>query len=196
MANFILAPIRICSFIIGFTSWWMESFADWLIGARAHTEYVLAGKCKRCGRCCRCLALKMPKWISNRAWFVKIVQKWHFITMNFRFITQDGDWLIYRCGYYKESNGTCDVSGLRRSPQTPARAFASSPHHYRLLKAANSHDAIHTTGSIPYPVASNPGYCSIYMFRHRLCRFFPRQNLYGHPDLNPDCGFSFLLRPK
>lgn len=38
------------------------------------------------------------------------------------------------------------------------------------------------------------GRCSIYPFRHRLCRFFPRQALYGHPNLHPDCGFKFVRR--
>jgi Fe-S-cluster containining protein len=36
--------------------------------------------------------------------------------------------------------------------------------------------------------------CRIYHFRHRLCRFYPTQKLYGHPKLNPDCGFSFVRR--
>lgn len=39
-----------------------------------------------------------------------------------------------------------------------------------------------------------PGHCSIYRFRHRLCRFFPRQGVYGHPSLHPDCGYSFVRR--
>lgn len=38
------------------------------------------------------------------------------------------------------------------------------------------------------------GRCSIYPFRHRLCRFFPRQALYGCPSLHPDCGFRFIRR--
>lgn len=38
------------------------------------------------------------------------------------------------------------------------------------------------------------GHCSIYPFRHRLCRFFPRQGLYGCPSLHPDCGFRFIRR--
>jgi len=36
--------------------------------------------------------------------------------------------------------------------------------------------------------------CSIYPFRHRLCRFFPRRMLYGHPSLHEDCGFKFVRR--
>ncbi len=36
--------------------------------------------------------------------------------------------------------------------------------------------------------------CRIYPFRHRLCRFFPRQSLYGRPDLHDDCGFRFIRR--
>ena len=39
-----------------------------------------------------------------------------------------------------------------------------------------------------------PGHCAIYPFRHRLCRFFPRQGLYGHPSLHSDCGFKFVRR--
>lgn len=36
--------------------------------------------------------------------------------------------------------------------------------------------------------------CRIYHFRHRLCRFYPRQRLFGHPKLHPQCGFSFVRR--
>ncbi|HPM41124.1 MAG TPA: hypothetical protein PLY45_01645 [bacterium] len=36
--------------------------------------------------------------------------------------------------------------------------------------------------------------CSIYPFRHRLCRFFPRQKVYGHPSVHEDCGFRFVRR--
>jgi len=38
------------------------------------------------------------------------------------------------------------------------------------------------------------GGCSIYPFRHRICRFFPRQKLYGHPSLDPECGYRFVGR--
>lgn len=38
------------------------------------------------------------------------------------------------------------------------------------------------------------GHCSIYHFRHRLCRFFPRQNLYGYPLLYESCGYRFVRR--
>jgi hypothetical protein len=37
-------------------------------------------------------------------------------------------------------------------------------------------------------------YCRIYHFRHRLCRFYPRQRLYGHPKTHPECGFQFVRR--
>lgn len=36
--------------------------------------------------------------------------------------------------------------------------------------------------------------CRIYPFRHRLCRFYPRQRLYGHPKTHRDCGFKFRRR--
>jgi Fe-S-cluster containining protein len=36
--------------------------------------------------------------------------------------------------------------------------------------------------------------CRIYRFRHRLCRFYPTQRLYGHPKLHAECGFSFVRR--
>jgi Fe-S-cluster containining protein len=36
--------------------------------------------------------------------------------------------------------------------------------------------------------------CRIYPFRHRLCRFYPRQRLYGHPKTHPECGFKFVRR--
>jgi len=36
--------------------------------------------------------------------------------------------------------------------------------------------------------------CRIYRFRHRLCRFYPKQRLYGHPKTHADCGFKFVRR--
>jgi hypothetical protein len=39
-----------------------------------------------------------------------------------------------------------------------------------------------------------PPQCTLYPFRHRLCRFFPRQGLYGRPSLHDDCGFYFVKR--
>ncbi len=36
--------------------------------------------------------------------------------------------------------------------------------------------------------------CGRYPLRHRLCRFFPRQRLFGHPALHDECGFSFVRR--
>lgn len=41
---------------------------------------------------------------------------------------------------------------------------------------------------------SGPGRCSIHPFRPRLCRFYPRNGLYGHPKLHRACGFSFVRR--
>jgi uncharacterized protein len=38
------------------------------------------------------------------------------------------------------------------------------------------------------------GGCAIYPFRHRLCRLYPRQGLFGHPELPPECGFRFIRR--
>lgn len=37
-------------------------------------------------------------------------------------------------------------------------------------------------------------HCLIHSFRHRLCRFYPRQRLYGHPKVHRDCGFRFVRR--
>jgi len=36
--------------------------------------------------------------------------------------------------------------------------------------------------------------CQIYYFRHRICRFFPHADLFGHPKLHNDCGFWFKRR--
>ncbi len=36
--------------------------------------------------------------------------------------------------------------------------------------------------------------CAVYPFRHRLCRFYPHSNQYGHPKLHTECGFSFVCR--
>jgi len=38
------------------------------------------------------------------------------------------------------------------------------------------------------------GGCSIYRFRHRLCRTFPRQRLFGSLPLHDQCGFRFVRR--
>ena len=148
-------PIRAVVFLVGFASFWMEVASDWLVGARAKTEYVREGSCRRCGRCCRCLALVMPKGVSSRDWLVRFCVWWHGFAMNFRYVAEESDcgespdgerrsWLIYRCGYYKDGE--------------------------------------------------DGGGCSIYPFRHRLCRFFPRQKLYGRPSLHEDCGFKFVKR--
>ena len=34
----------------------------------------------------------------------------------------------------------------------------------------------------------------LYPLRTRLCRFFPRQKLYGYPPLHDECGFRFVRR--
>jgi len=36
--------------------------------------------------------------------------------------------------------------------------------------------------------------CTFYPFRHRICRFYPRQKLYGYPSTHDDCGFKFVKR--
>lgn len=36
--------------------------------------------------------------------------------------------------------------------------------------------------------------CRIYPFRHRLCRQYPKQPLYGHPKTHKECGFRFKRR--
>ena len=45
-----------------------------------------------------------------------------------------------------------------------------------------------------YFLEGNPAGCRIYHFRHRLCRFYPRQRLYGHPKTHPECGYQFVRR--
>lgn len=45
-----------------------------------------------------------------------------------------------------------------------------------------------------YFVDEDPVRCRIYPFRHRLCRYYPRQHLYGHPKVHVDCGFKFMRR--
>lgn len=142
----LLFPLRFIVFVIGWLAWLMEVSADWLVGARARTEYVRVGACKRCGRCCRLLALVLPRGVSKRDWLVRIFGLWHRLAMNFHPAGEEDGWLLYRCGYYAEGAGV------------------------------------------------DPGHCSIYPFRHRLCRFFPRQGLFGHPSLHKDCGFAFVRR--
>jgi len=45
-----------------------------------------------------------------------------------------------------------------------------------------------------YYMQGNLSGCRIYPFRHRLCRFYPRQRLYGHPETHPECGYKFVKR--
>lgn len=40
------------------------------------------------------------------------------------------------------------------------------------------------------------GSCGIYLFRPRLCREYPKQKLYGRPEVYPSCGFYFVRRQK
>ena len=145
MQHILKIPVRIAFFVVAACCCWMEMAADWLIGARARTEYVREGKCLRCGRCCNCLALSMPAWVARRDGLIRLFIWWHSFAMNFRYVAEESNWLIYRCGYYRERDG-------------------------------------------------GRGGCAIYPFRHRLCRFFPRQRLYGHPELHEGCGYRFVRR--
>ena len=139
--DIIRVPVRFSVFVIGLFFYAMEISADWLVGARSRTEYVLVGKCKQCGRCCKCLGLVMPKSISKRNWMVRLANFWHTFAMNFHYLAEDEHWLVYRCGYYDDERG-----------------------------------------------------CTFYPFRHRICRFYPRQKLYGYPSTHDDCGFKFVRR--
>jgi len=140
-----LFPLRFAVFFVGWLAYWMEIISDYIVGTLGKTEYVRQGKCKRCGKCCRLLALILPKSLAKRNSIVRVIIIWHRLAMNFHYVGKEDGWLMYRCGYYKES---CDGTGG----------------------------------------------CSIYPFRHRLCRFFPKQGLYGHPSLHEDCGFKFVRR--
>lgn len=137
-----LFPLRLTCFLVGFTAYWMEVAADFLVGASSLTEYVRQGSCSRCGRCCKLLAVEMPNCIAKRDWLVKFIILWHDTAFNFEPAGVMDKFLVYRCRYYKEEKGGC----------------------------------------------------SIYPFRHRLCRFFPRQRLYGKIDLHESCGFKFVKR--
>lgn len=144
--DILFLTLRVIVFAAGLLAYWLEISSDWFIGARKKTEYVRQGVCKRCGRCCRCLALIVPKGIGKHHFLVKVARVWHAAAMNFKFVSEEEDWLVYRCNYYRAGAG------------------------------------------------DDPGHCSIYPFRHRLCRFFPRQGLYGHPSVHADCGFKFIKR--
>lgn len=139
-----LFPLRLTVFAVGFTAYWMETAADFLVGASSTSEYVRVGRCSRCGKCCAFLALEMPPSIAKRPWLVRIFNCWHDAALNFEPAGVYDNFLAYRCRYYRGEGAD--------------------------------------------------GRCSIYPFRHRLCRFFPRQHLYGRIDLSSDCGFSFVRR--
>ncbi len=144
LSNILYLPLRVLVFAIGWFAWWMESAADWLVGARGATEYVRTGSCNRCGRCCRLLALELPRSFLKHPLLVRFFAAWHRAAMNFEPRGQADTMLVYRCRHFRE-----DEKGRG---------------------------------------------CSIYPFRHRLCRFFPRQALYGHPELAAECGFRFVRR--
>ena len=137
----LLVPVRVVIFAIGWCDYHLEITADWLVGARALTEYVRRGKCVRCGRCCRLLGIQMPEWVAKKRWLVRMLKVWHSAGLNFEYQGEAGNMLAYRCRYYRDGEG-----------------------------------------------------CSIYPIRHRLCRFFPKQHLYGKYELGDDCGFKFIKR--
>ncbi|MBN1282487.1 MAG: YkgJ family cysteine cluster protein [Proteobacteria bacterium] len=141
-----LFPLRAVVFAIGFVDYYFERAADWIVGARAATEYVREGSCVRCGRCCSLLGIEMPAWAVKRDWLVRLLVAWHDSALNFEFQGRAEGMLAYRCRYYRDGEG------------------------------------------------GTPGGCSIYPFRHRLCRFFPRQRLYGSLPLHDQCGFRFVKR--
>ncbi|MBU4484039.1 YkgJ family cysteine cluster protein [bacterium] len=41
---------------------------------------------------------------------------------------------------------------------------------------------------------NDKNFCSIYPFRHRICRQFPYLKLYGRPNVHRNCGFYFERR--
>ena len=53
---------------------------------------------------------------------------------------------------------------------------------------------VYRCGYYREPRNGKNGHCSIYPLRHRICRFFPRRTLYGHPSLHSDCGYKFIRR--
>ena len=144
MRSIALFPLRSAAFAIGLYAYWMETAADFVIGASSTTEYVREGSCLRCGKCCRLLAVEMPKFMAKRPWMAKLAMVWHDLAFNFEPKGVTDRFLVYRCRYFKEDKG-----GPR---------------------------------------------CSIYPFRHRLCRFFPKQRIYGKYELGDDCGFKFVKR--
>lgn len=140
----LLFPLRFLVFAVGLVAYWMETAADFLVGATSSSQYVRKGSCRRCGRCCQLLAIQMPRFMAKRAWIVRLLILWHDTALNFESVGVEGRNLVYRCRYYRERDG---ASG-----------------------------------------------CSIHPFRHRLCRFFPKQMLYGKYDIYDDCGFTFVRR--
>ena len=144
MQKIIKFPVRLLVFMIGYFVYVMEAGADWVIGTKSKTEYIRQGKCNRCGRCCRLLALEVPRIFLKWKFLTRLLIAYHSLCLNFQSEGIDGNWLVYRCGYYQEDEGA--------------------------------------------------GRCRIYHFRHRLCRFYPTQRLYGHPKLHRECGFKFVRR--
>jgi len=178
METIIYFPLRLLTFAIGLFLYWMEIASDWVIGVRSKTEYVRTGLCNRCGRCCRLLALEMPLFISRHDFLVRIISWWHRLCFNFNYEGNNGRWLVYRCGYLTD------------------RCNAPISHPERSEGSHSDHGILHFVQNDKRSdvAVQQWTYCSIYHFRHRLCRFYPRQRLYGHPKTHPDCGFRFVRR--
>ncbi len=164
MAAILLFSVRALAFCIGFLFYSMETAADWLIGVRNRTEYVRVGACKRCGRCCQLLALEMPDYIAKNGRFADFLSRWHKVLFNFQYQGREGKLLVYTCRYLVEPFDSHSV----RPELDEGRTLP-----------AQGERAVS---------------CRVYHFRHRICRFYPRQRLYGHPKTHPDCGFKFVRR--
>ncbi len=146
LKSIVFLPLRVVVFVVGYTSYWMEVAADYVVGASRSTEYVRKGSCNRCGKCCELLALEMPSFMAKRDWMVRLANAWHDALLNFKPEGVYKNLLVYRCRYF------------RRKPK------------------------------------GKTGFCSIYPFRHRLCRYYPKQLLHTRFVLSEDCGFYFVKR--
>ncbi|MFH1830725.1 MAG: hypothetical protein ABH871_08135 [Pseudomonadota bacterium] len=146
LRNLLFLPLRVAVFVVGFTSYWMEVGADFLVGASRSTEYVRKGSCNRCGRCCELLALEMPKFMAKRDWLIRLENIWHDALLNFEPEGVYKNFLVYRCRYFKRKR------------------------------------------------EGEMGFCSIYPFRHRLCRYYPKQIFHTRFALSADCGFYFVKK--
>lgn len=91
---------------------YMERLANWFIGYNGKTEYVMKGRCKKCGKCCNLLAIQYPNFLNRFPRLLNTTIKWHQLRYNFLYLNKEGNYLLYQCNYPRP-DGTCRIYRFR-----------------------------------------------------------------------------------